>query len=430
MRAELERARLLFESRRYEEAEASLRRVLAGSPNDSQAHALLALALYRQDKDKAALQEAQIAVGLAPDHAHHHYIRALILLDMDREEESMAAIREALRLDTAHPQYYGLLSNLYLQKRAWQQALEAAETGLRIDPENVQCTNLRAMALVKLGRLEEAGQTIGAALARDPENSLTHANQGWAMLHRDKPEQALTHFREALRLNPMLDWARQGIVETLKARNVIYRFMLRYFLWMSRLTTAQQWGAIAVTSGARTILRTIVRQVPVLWVIALPLLLIYWLFIFLTWTARPLFALVLRLDRFGRLALPREEVVASNWVGACLLVSLVSLLLALPLGAVSLFADLPVIAPAFLLLSVGAFLMMMPVSGIFRRSSGWRRITLAVYSGLLGMVVLAAFLFALTGTAWGIGVGIVLGIIFLMGWTLYSWLAFLLTMTE
>ncbi|HET90519.1 MAG TPA: tetratricopeptide repeat protein [Chloroflexi bacterium] len=430
MPAPLERARLLLQTRRYEEAEAVLHQALAGTPGNSQAHALLALALYRQDQDEEALQQVQIAIGLAPDHAHHHYIRALILLDMEREAESMAAIREALRLDPTVTGYYGLLGQLYMQKRAWQQALEAAETGLQLDPEDVQCANLRAMALVKLGRLEEAGQTIGAALACDPENSLTHANQGWAMLHRSKPEHALVHFREALRLNPMLDWARQGIVEALKAHNVIYRLMLRYFLWVSRLTTSQQWGVIAMSSGALTALRTIVRQVPVLWIIALPLLLLYRLFAFLTWTARPLFALVLRLDPFGRLALPREEIVASNWVGACLLVSLVSLLLVLPLGAASLFADWPVVAPAFLLLSAAAFLLMMPVAGVFRRPPGGRRVILAVYTGLLGMVGLVAFLFALTGAAWGIGVGMALGMAFFLGWTLYSWLAFLLAMTD
>ncbi len=51
-------------------------------------------------------------------------------------------------------------------------------------------------------------QTLGSALANDPENALTHANQGWALLHRGDHERALEHFREALRIDPELEWAR------------------------------------------------------------------------------------------------------------------------------------------------------------------------------------------------------------------------------
>ena len=32
-----------------------------------------------------------------------------------------------------------------------------------------------------------------------------------------------------------LDWARVGMIEALKARNPVYRLLLLYFLWMSRL---------------------------------------------------------------------------------------------------------------------------------------------------------------------------------------------------
>ncbi len=53
-------------------------------------------------------------------------------------------------------------------------------------PEHAGCLNLRAMALVQLGRKDEASRTLGSALADDPENALTHANQGWALLHRGR----------------------------------------------------------------------------------------------------------------------------------------------------------------------------------------------------------------------------------------------------
>src|SRR6185295_5916341 len=67
---------------------------------------------------------------------------------------------------------------------------------------------------------------------------------GWALLHAGDAKRALEHFREALRLDPELEFARAGVVEALKARNPIYRVMLLYFLWMARLSGRTRWGII------------------------------------------------------------------------------------------------------------------------------------------------------------------------------------------
>ena len=62
------------------------------------------------------------------------------------------------------------------------------------------------------------------------------------VLHQAQPKAALEHFREALRLDPNLQYAQAGIVEALKARNPIYRWMLGYFLWMGRLSDRAKWA--------------------------------------------------------------------------------------------------------------------------------------------------------------------------------------------
>jgi hypothetical protein len=114
-------------------------------------------------------------------------------------------------------------------------------------------------------------------------------------------------------LNPQLDWARQGIVEAMKARYFIYRIMLGYFLWMMKLTSKMQWYFLI---GAYIGFQFLVRQLgnnP--WL--MPLVIAYVGFALMTWIATPLFNLVLRLNRFGRLALSREQIVTSNWVGLC-----------------------------------------------------------------------------------------------------------------
>ena len=428
MERHLAQARILLDTSRYEDAEAALRQALAADPTHAKSHALLAYALYHQDRYPAALREAQEAIGLAPTDSFNYYVLALAHFEMKQYLGAMSAIREAIRIDPETPGYHATLGHIHARKKAWKKALAAAETGLRADPEHVPCINLRAMVLVNMGRNDEAGQALESALARDPENASTHANQGWALLHSGKHQQALDHFREALRLNPMSDWARQGIVEALKARNLIYRLLLRYFLWMSRLTTEEQWGVVVFISGVRRTLRIVARAFPPLYIVVLPILLLFATFAVLTWIARPLFALVLRFDRFGRLALPREEIVASNWVGACLLTGALGLAASIPTIVGSLVWGWPLLGPAFLVLTMGALMMVIPVAGVFRCRPGKRRAVLAVYTVLLALLGLAAFLMALLGAfwPWGFGGAVVLAIAFVLGWTTYTWIASLL----
>lgn len=318
MSAHLERARLLLAQSRPAEAEREVMLALAAEPNDASALALLALTRANQGKNQAALPPAEEAVGLAPDRPYLHYVRAFVLHRMDRDDDAFVAVHEALRLDPQDPNIFALLAAIELARRKWPAALEAAEAALAIEPEHIEAANLRSMALVRLGRRAEAMQTVESALQRDPDNAVSHANQGWKCLHRNDPRQAQEHFREALRLEPNLDYAREGMLQALKARNPVYRGMLAYFLWMSRIGSSLQWAVIAgiwIGTGQVGRLAQAHPQQRWLWWSILGLL---YLFVYLTWTAQPMFNLLLRLNKFGRHVLSPDQRVASNWFGVCL----------------------------------------------------------------------------------------------------------------
>ncbi|HKS36788.1 MAG TPA: tetratricopeptide repeat protein [Verrucomicrobiae bacterium] len=380
MNPNLERGLLLYQQSRYDLAEQELRQALAADPDDAYSHALLALCLTEQKEFKDATEEAHRAVHQAPDDPFSHYALARVFYDRDRPDEAVAAISESIRLDPADADYQSLLAAIRFDQRRWQDALTAAEQGLQNNSEHVGCTNLRAMALVKLGRRQEAGATIDAALAKNPENAITHANQGWTLLEKRDPQKALEHFREALRLDPGNEWARHGIVEALKARNVIYGLMLRYFLWMSKLSPAAQWGVILGGYFLNRMLGTAAKSSPDLAPWLLPVRILFFGAVVLTWTADPLFNLLLRVNRFGRLALSREQMVASTWFGVCVLLALMSLAFCLPFGVDSPFV-----------VSAAVFgLLMIPVAGMFKASSGWPRTLLMTYTGLLALVGIGA----------------------------------------
>jgi tetratricopeptide (TPR) repeat protein len=269
-----------------------------------------------------------------------------------------------------------LQASIRFARRDWAGALESADAGLRLDPQDDACTNMRAMALVQLGRRDEAGATIQGALERDPENAVSHANQGWTRLHERRPKEALEHFREALRIDPDLDWARAGLVEALKARHLIYRWMLGFFLWMGRKSAKVQWLVIiGIFLGQRS-LGQLADANPALAPFLWPLLILAGAFVLLSWMADPLFNLILRLNRFGRLALRRDQIVASNWLGGCLLVTAGVFVagLASPQYVLA-YASLP------------CLVVSAAVTGIFRVRSGWPRLLLTVWVIALAFLV-------------------------------------------
>jgi tetratricopeptide (TPR) repeat protein len=367
MNPNLERGILLYRQSRHEMAEAQLRQSLTDQPDDAYAHALLALCLAHLEKFQDATVEAKEAIHLQPDSSFAHFAHARVLFDRNHLPEARAAIEEAIRLDAAEADYFSLLAAIHSQESRWREALQAAEQGLQIDPEHVGCMNLRAMSMVKLGRKVEAGASIEAALAKHPESALTHANQGWTLLEKGEPAKALEHFREALRLEPENEWARRGIVEALKARNIVYAVMLKYFLWMSRFSRRGQWGIILAGYFGNNILAAVAASNHELAPWLLPLRILYFCFVLMTWMAYPFFNLLLRLNRFGRLALSREQTVASNWFGLCLLCAL--------LGLASCFWQgfrLP-----WLMAALVFGVLLVPVSAVFRCPAGWRRRTMA-----------------------------------------------------
>jgi hypothetical protein len=114
-----------------------------------------------------------------------------------------------------------------------------------------------------------------------------------------------------------------------------------------------------------------------------PLLILYVVFAVMTWVASPLFNLLLRLNRFGRLALRREQIITSNWVGLCVAGAIVSLI-----GHFT-------IVPGWGLLSAFVCGLVIPsLAAIYVCDRGWPRTAMVgIALGLIALGVTSLLLF-------------------------------------
>jgi hypothetical protein len=235
------------------------------------------------------------------------------------------------------------------------------------------------MALTKLGRQTDAVASVDAALGRNPDDALAHANKGWALMHQRQPREALNHFREALRIDPNFEYAQQGIVEALKARNPLYRIVLAYFLWMARLSPGARWGVILGGYVGYQVLRGVGRANPAWQPWIMPLLIAYGLFVLLSWFAYPLVNLLLRFNKFGWYALNRDQRAASNWFGACLALFVAGLLAELVWGF-----------PLGLLIAGFAVGMALPLVTLYQCDIGWPRQMMTLFTAAMAILGTAA----------------------------------------
>ncbi|MDD5351384.1 MAG: tetratricopeptide repeat protein [Chthoniobacteraceae bacterium] len=351
------RGLLLKEQRRYAEAESYFREALAQDPRDAATFHHLADSIFQIDgREAEALAPVNEAIALEPNEAAHHALKAFILCSIERPKEALGEARTAVELEPDNAFPFVAEAQTFLCLERWADAEQSARHALVLDPDHIPAANLLAKALRMQNKLGESEEQIAGMLARAPENAYTHANAGWTSLQNGDRRKAEEHFLESLRLDPGCDTAREGLLQSFRARSPFYRAYLNYCYQMQRFSGKTRWAIVlGIYFGVR-----FARQLfhgpyaPIGFGIAvLYIILVLWI-----WVARSVGNFILLFDRFARHALRRDERRDAWCVGG-------SLLLAALFGASGFLAHLPrLLMPAVALCAAS-----IPLSLIFTNRS-------------------------------------------------------------
>jgi len=356
---------------RFADAESAFKEALAQEPNDAFAlHHLAGCQWQIPERRKEALQTIDRAIAVEPNDASHHVLRAFILCSLDRPKDALAATEMALALDPNDSSAHTAEAQACLHLENWPLAEAAARRALALDADNSGAANQLAQALRLQNKQAENDAHLAGMLARDPEDAFTHANAGWSALHRGAHRDAEVHFREALRLDPDFDYAREGLLTSFRARSAPYRAYLKYSFAMARLNRGARWMVIlGFYFGAQ-----VARRIPGGFIIVA----LYFLFVLWVWVARPVGNALLLFDRFARYALrPREKVEAAAVAGS-LIIGITGVILSFALPSdVAMFIGFCGIAAAF------------PLSLIFTNTS---RLGRWIFGAIVAVALLATLL--------------------------------------
>lgn len=376
MNADFERAHMLFQQSRFDLAEEQLRQVLAHEPELASAHSLLAYCQTLQQQHKEAAQSAQRAIHLAPDEPWGYQVLGIVHLNRKQYDQAENAIAESIRLNPRDERGHALMARIKFSKKDWSAALQSAEQGLAIEPNDTDCENFRALALERLGRTDVAVDVARKTLAKAPDDAESHAVHAWALLQEGNYDEAQHGFREALRLDPNSEFAKQGLVQALNSNNFIFRQVFRYYSMMSRMSTGKQWVFIIGVLVVQRVLATMARNNPAIGPFVVPIILTIVGLIVLTWIANPLFNTFLRFHPFGRHLLDPIQKTASNVIAPLLLMGVIG-------GFIVGIAYGPMVGLAFFMICL---LLIIPIAGTFSCELGWPMYLMAAVAAILGIV--------------------------------------------
>lgn len=388
----LERAIALCELGRLEDADEALREALREDPNDPLTHGIRALVLIDLDRPKEALEAASAAIALEPDLTVAHMARARALLALERFYEAEGSAQEAIRLDPEDADARVLLAFCFIGQEDWAAALAAADTALTLEPESESARGVRALALGMSQGSEDWKQAAAETLAIAPGSSLAHAFAGQAHLMRGGEREAAERFREALRLDPESEFAQAGLAEAMKASHPLFKPLFRFFMWQERLSTG--WRA-AIIIGPLIALRALrpVADNP----IVLTLIVLWIVFVVLTWLGAPLANVALRFSPVGRAVLPADQKRSSTAFLVCL-------------GAAALALALATVNGIF---ALAVFTMVLLAFSVGNAHVPSRKRTRTIYGGATA-AGLAAFVAGALGAAGADGAGLALAVVALL----------------
>lgn len=350
----INRAQILIQQQKFNEAEKLLKGVLASDPNDELTLTLLAEVNIQLGKPDDAEIMVNTAISINPESGCLFFLKSRIFILKSNYDEAEKYIEQALILDPADADYYAYWASIKQVRKKYKEALNLANKALEFDAENITALNVRSSALMKLDQKEDSFKTIEGALKNDPNNAYTHANYGWNLLEKGEVKKALEHFKEALKIDPNSEYAQVGMIQALKAKSIVYRLFLKYAFWMGKLNAKYQWGVIIGFYLLVRILGYLAKTYATLQPFLDPIIIVFAIFAFSTWVITPLSNLYLRLNKYGRYLLGKKEIKSSNFVGISFLLFLIGIAGLLITG----------IGP-FVSIAVFGIAMMVPLSTMF-----------------------------------------------------------------
>jgi len=180
----------------------ALKKAVARSSENADAHALLARAYQLNHQPKEALASYQNALRLAPHRTEWSLGFGQVCLQLNQPEVAVAALQEALTYAPHDVQVQTAYTEACLQAHLWPEAIQNAEAALRFDPNNARLYGLQAEALAHLGQMPAAARAWEKAIHLAPRDATVRLHYARCLINQHQIEEARDVLAQALAIAP------------------------------------------------------------------------------------------------------------------------------------------------------------------------------------------------------------------------------------
>ncbi|WP_433127609.1 tetratricopeptide repeat protein [Micromonospora sp. CA-240977] len=198
----LQRAQLLAELGRHDEAAGELTYGLALRPDDVDALTTLARVHLAAGRPGEALAAADTAVAAAPEALPPLVVRGMALADLERYSESAATADRILALGPADAYAQWSAAGLLADARNGQPALNAAWRGVELAPEEPQAHLVLSLVAARLNLFDLAERAYREALRLDPRVAEAGHDVGVLRLEQRRWSDGLARIAETVAITP------------------------------------------------------------------------------------------------------------------------------------------------------------------------------------------------------------------------------------
>ncbi|MEU5723853.1 tetratricopeptide repeat protein [Micromonospora sp. NPDC047738] len=198
----LQRAQLLAELGRYDEAAGELSSALATDPGNADALTMLAQVHLAADRAAEALDAAEAAVAAAPGAVPPLVARGMALVDLAHWKAAASTADEILALGPIDPYAQRSAAAILAGSRNGQQALDAAWRGVELAPEAPQAHLVLGLVSARLELYDLAERAYREALRLDPQLAEARYDMGVIRLEQRRYAEALEHLTQAAAMDP------------------------------------------------------------------------------------------------------------------------------------------------------------------------------------------------------------------------------------
>jgi Flp pilus assembly protein TadD len=203
---QLAKARVLLQNGSVTEADQSVRRYLESHPESSDAHYLLGLILFKENRPKDSLAEYTAGAQHRGPSAYDLEVVALNYVLLGDYMNADTWLTKSVSLDSHNWQSWYYLGRTKYNENRFEEAIHAFEQCIKLSPENVKAEDNLGLSYAGLGRAEEAEAAYREALRwqsqlleQDPGPYL---DLGILLIEQNRPQEAVGYLARAAQIAP------------------------------------------------------------------------------------------------------------------------------------------------------------------------------------------------------------------------------------